>query len=285
MFQVKYDFNDTLTKVSKYIFGDNANAYTTSMSDNKPLMKFMADRDMGVLRGPSGSISDAYFWNRYSTNPPTDVPKRLAGETSDFGPWYGKRQSWANWSMDVDSFYNILKQVNATGMITVNYGYARYGTSADPVAQAAHLAADWVRYDKGRSKFWEIGNEVFGNWEAGYRIDKTLNKDNQPEYINGSLYGKHCLVFIDSMKKAAAEVGTDIKIGLVLVEASSTNNTTWNDEVFTQAGDKADFYVVHSYYTPWNQNSNVSTVLNSYSHTGEYLNLMFWNGLQSKRKA
>ncbi|NJO69597.1 MAG: hypothetical protein HC830_10215, partial [Bacteroidetes bacterium] len=119
---VKIDFNDTLTKVSKYIFGDNANAYTTSMSDNKPLMKFMADRDMGVLRGPSGSISDAYFWNRYDSNPPTDVPKRLAGATSDFGPWYGKRQSWANWSMDVDSFYNILKQVNATGMITVNYG-------------------------------------------------------------------------------------------------------------------------------------------------------------------
>ena len=63
--------------------------------------------------------------------------------------------------MDVDSFYTILGKTNSTGMITVNYGYARYGTSTDPVAQAAHMAADWVRYDNGRSKFWEIGNEVF----------------------------------------------------------------------------------------------------------------------------
>ncbi|MEI9958909.1 MAG: hypothetical protein WDM90_21935 [Ferruginibacter sp.] len=38
----------------------------------------------------------------------------------------------------------MLSQTNSTGIITVNYGYARYGTSANPVAAAAHLAADWV---------------------------------------------------------------------------------------------------------------------------------------------
>ncbi len=45
--------------------------------------------------------------------------------------------------------------------------------SANPVAAAAHLAADWVRHDHGRTKFWEIGNENFGNWEAGYNIDQS----------------------------------------------------------------------------------------------------------------
>lgn len=280
---VKIDVNDTITRVSDYIFGDNANAYTTSMSDNKTLMRYMAHRNMGVLRGPSGSISDVFFWDRYDTNPPTDVPKRLMGETADFSAWYGKRQSWANWSMDVDSFYRILNQINATGMITVNYGYARYGTSADPVAQAAHMAANWVRYDKGRSKFWEIGNEVFGSWEAGYRIDRSLNKDNQPEYINGTIYGKHCLVFIDSMKKAAAEIGADIKIGVVMAEESSSGPAGWNNDVITQAGDKADFYVVHSYYTPWNQNSSSAVVLNSYSKTKAYKDYI-WNALVSKGK-
>lgn len=279
---IKINYTDTITKVSKYLFGDNANAYTSSMSENKTLMKYLADRNMGVLRGPSGSISDVFFWNRYDSNPPADIPAKLAGSTENFSPWYGKRQSWANWSMDVDSFYRILSQVNATGMITVNYGYARYGTSADPVAQAAHLAADWVRYDKGRSKFWEIGNEVFGSWEAGYRIDKSLNKDNQPEYINGTLYGKHCLVFIDSMKKAAAEIGVDIKIGAVVVEESQTSNS-WNEEVFAQVGDKIDFYSVHSYYTPYNQNSTADVVLNSYSKTDVYKTYI-WNGLQNKGK-
>src|SRR5659263_134869 len=46
---VKISFNDTITKVSKYLFGDNVNPYTYSMSDNKTLMKYMADRNMGVL--------------------------------------------------------------------------------------------------------------------------------------------------------------------------------------------------------------------------------------------
>jgi hypothetical protein len=162
-----------------------------------------------------------------------------------------------------------MKQVNATGMITVNYGYARYGTSTNPVAQAAHMAADWVRYDNGRSKFWEIGNEVFGSWEAGYRIDRTLNKDGQPEYITPTLYGQHCVVFIDSMKAAAQKIGVEIKIGVVMVEGPSTGET-WNKAVAAQAGDKADFYVVHSYYTPYNQNSDVATILSSSTKTASY---------------
>src|SRR5665647_3707976 len=137
------------------------------------------------------------------------------------------------------------------------------------------MAADWVRYDNGRSKFWEIGNEVFGSWEAGYRIDRSLNKDGQPEYITPTLYGQHCLVFIDSMKAAAAETGVEIKIGVVMVEASSTG-ATWNQNVAAQVGDRADFYSVHSYYTPYAANSDVATVLNSYTNTAGYKQYV-WN--------
>lgn len=37
-----------------------------------------------------------------------------------------------------------------------------------------------------------------------------------------------------------------------------------------QVGDIADFYVVHSYYTPYNTNSDVATVLGSYNKTEGY---------------
>jgi len=263
---IKINFNDTITKIPKYVFGDNANLWTGSMSDNKQLMKMVADRNIGVLRGPGGSISDVFFWNRNVNTQPPDVPQSMLPDL-----WYGNRPfPWETWTMAVDSFYSVLGQVNATGMLTVNYGYARYGTGANPVANAAHMAAEWVRYDKGRTKFWEIGNEVNGSWEAGYKIDRTLNKDGQPEIINGTLYGKHCLVFIDSMRAAAVKTGADIKIGLVMVEENSTANSTWNKDVATQAGDKADFYVVHSYFTPYNQNSNPETILNSFIKTGNY---------------
>ena len=268
---VRINFNDTITKISRYVFGDNANLWTGAMSDDKVLMKHIADRNMGVLRGPGGSISDVFFWNRNVNERPVDVPSTLVGQTSADWLWYGDRPySGDNWTMDVDSLYRILEHVKATGMMTVNYGYARYGTGANPVANAAHMAADWVRYDKGRSKFWEIGNEVFGSWEAGYRIDRALNKDGQPEFINGTLYGQHCLVFIDSMKAAAQKTGVEIKIGVVMLDSYSASTSTWNKDVAVQAGDKADFYVVHSYFTPYNQNSDVATILNSSSKTGNY---------------
>lgn len=274
---VKINFTDTITKIPRYVFGDNANLWTGTMADNKGLMKHIADRNIGVLRGPGGSISDVFFWNRNASERPADVPSTLYGQSSTDWLWYGDRpDSWENWTMAVDSLYRILKQVNATGMITVNYGYARYGTGLNPVANAAHMAADWVRYDKGRSKFWEIGNEVFGSWEAGYQINKAFNKDGQPEYINGTLYGQHCRVFIDSMRVAAKETGSDIKIGVVMLDSYSESAPTWNKDVATQVGDIADFYIVHSYFTPYNQNSDYATILNSASGTGLY-NTYVWD--------
>lgn len=277
---ITVDCSDTLTKIPQYLFGDNANIWTGPMSDNPTLMKNVTNRDMGVLRGPGGSLSDVFFWNRSLNQRPDDIPSTLVGSTATDWPWYGQRAE--NWTMHVDSFYSILSKTGATGMITVNYGYARYGTSINPVAQAAHMAAEWVRYDNGRSKFWEIGNEVFGSWEAGYRIDRSLNKDGQPEYITPTLYGQHCRVFIDSMRAAAAETGIDIKIGVVMVEASGTH-ATWNNLVATEVGDLADFYSVHSYYTPWNSNSDVATVLGSYKNTEGYKTYV-WNTVAAAGK-
>lgn len=273
---IKVLFADTLTKIPAYLFGDNANVYTGCMSNKPELIKNIRNRNSGVLRGPSGSISDVFFWNRSIDQRPDDIPTHLAGQTTPFEPWYGVRPyTWENWTMAVDSFYSILNQTVLTGMLTVNYGYARYGTGPTPVNTAAHLAADWVRYDNGRTKFWEIGNEVFGNWEAGYRIDPSLNQDNQPEYITPSLYAQHCLVFIDSMKSAAAEIGVDIKIGLVMLDAYSAEMPTWNKDVAAIAGNSADFYSVHSYYTPWNQNSSSIVILNSYNRTKDFKSFVY----------
>ena len=88
----------------------------------------------------------------------------------------------------------------------------------------AHLAADWVRYDNGRTKLWEIGNENFGSWEWGYRIDPALNKDGQPEFVTGALYAQHFKVFADSMRKAAADVGSTIYIGAVVYDNPPPNH-------------------------------------------------------------
>ena len=206
-------------------------------------------------------MSNEYMWKATSkATCPLDLPPDY--DYKDL--LYGSNNS--SWTMSVDNYYSLLSKTGSTGIITVNYSYARYGTGADPVLAAAKYAADWVRYDNGRTRYWEIGNENFGNWEKGYTIDQTLNKDGQPKTISGELYGKHARVFMEEMRKAAKEVGNDIKIGVVAMDSYVTYDLVqrdWNQGMMKEAGNLADFIIVHSYHTPYQENSTVATILNS----------------------
>jgi hypothetical protein len=264
---IAVDFNSKIAKVSKYLYGNNSVPWSGKMNTDAVLTKNIQNLSPNILRCPGGSLSDTYFWDAVEGKRPTDIPSTIAFDVLNAG------KTTANWAQSLDNYYDLLKKTNSTGCIVVNYGYARYGTSADPVANAAHYAANWVRYDKGRTKYWELGNENMGNWEAGYKIDKTLNKDNQPEIISGDLYGKHCRVFIDSMRYAASQVGSVIKIGVVTVESYVSYDDVmknWNAGMMPQIADKADFLIVHSYYTPYNENSTVATIFSSASKTKSY---------------
>lgn len=264
---VTIDRSAVLTKVPNSIFGNNANLWMTQMVTEPSLIESITKLKPNIIRFPGGSISDVFFWNAQPNVPPADAPTHLlnaSGTSSPAGFWYGKNT--ANWTLSVDNYYAMLQQTGNKGIITINYGYARYGTGPNPVAAAAHLAADWVRYDRGRTKYWEIGNENFGDWEAGYRIKTADNKDGQPEYATGQLYGQHFKVFADSMRKAASEVGTSIFIGALLFDSApegwATNTVkTWNSGLLPAAGSSPDFYVVHNYYTNYQTNANAAEIL------------------------
>ncbi len=266
---VTVDAAAVLAKIPTSVFGHNANIWMTRMVDQSLFMKHISNLQPNVIRWPAGSGSDAYFWNAKTDQVPADVPKMLLdkdGILKNPGFSYGFTNDY--WRGSLENYYSVLKSTNSKGVITVNYGYARYGTSKNPVATAAHLAAEWVRYDKGRTPYWEIGNENFGNWEWGYRIDKTKNQDGQPEYLTGQLYAQHFKVFADSMHKAAAEVGATIHIGAVLFDspaASWETNTvkTWNSGLLTAINNRADYYIVHNYFTPYDQNSSAAVVMDA----------------------
>ena len=88
-----------------------------------------------ILRFPGGSLSDFYHWN--------------PGVRSD-GYQYDPTK-FAN-------FVHIATNAGAQAIITVNYGT---GTSNE--------AAAWVSNVKNNNyglKYWEIGNECYGTWEA-----------------------------------------------------------------------------------------------------------------------
>lgn len=264
---VTVDANNIITKVPKYLFGNNSNLWMTQMVTESSLITDLTALSPRIIRAPGGSISDIYFWN--ATQKPADAPDSLVdanGVKQLAGYWYGGNTQ--SWTLSLNNYYAMLQQTSSTGIITVNYGYARYGTGPNPVAAAAHLAADWVRYDNGRTKYWEIGNECNGTWEAGYRIDLSKNQDGQPEIVNGNLYGQHFKVFVDSMKAAAQQIGATIYIGAYLLEAApqswqTPTDQTWNQGVINQVKNVTDFYIVHSYYTPFNTNSSAADILNS----------------------
>ncbi|NCD69567.1 alpha-L-arabinofuranosidase [Mucilaginibacter agri] len=263
--------HDIVNKVSPYLFGNNVNTYMTQVVTEPLLMRHITNLSPKIIRAPGGSVTDLYFWNAQPGKVPADIPAQINVNSATVGVdstlWYGKNT--AAWTLSIDNYYQALLTTNNTGLIAVNYGYARYGTSAHPDQAAAHLAADWVRYDRGRTKYWEVGNENYGIWEAGYLIDTKKNKDGQPEALTGALYGKHFRVFADSMRKAAAEIGVKIKIGAVMTADDVVAGSTianWNKEVAATAGDAIDFYTVHSYFTPYLESSSAETILNS-AHT------------------
>ncbi|TDX00300.1 alpha-L-arabinofuranosidase [Dinghuibacter silviterrae] len=265
--ELTIDISKVLTKVSPYVYGNNTNLWMGQIVTQSNLVGYIKDLSPNILRAPAGSNSDIYFWNQASA-PPSDAPVLLYsnGTEDTAGYWYGGNTQ--SWTLSLSNYYALQAATSSGGIITVNYGYARYGTSADPVAAAAHLAADWVRYDKGKSKFWEIGNETYGNWEAGYQIDQSLNHDNQPQFVTGDLYGQHVKVFVDSMRAAAQEVGSTIYIGATLLDAAPYTGAyqsllTWNQGVLTEAGNLVDFFEVHDYFTPYNDNTSEANILAS----------------------
>jgi hypothetical protein len=266
---VQIDAGNIITKIPATIYGQNSNIWMTQIITEPGLMTDLKNLQPNPIRFPGGSISDVFFWNAQPGVAPSDAPTELLdanGAVAPSGYWFGKNTE--SWTFSVENYYKLLEQTGSPGMITVNYGYARYGTGPDPVAAAAHLAADWVRYDNGRTKYWEIGNESNGVWEAGYRINKVSNRDGQPEIITGDLYGRHFKLFADSMRAAAKEIGKTIYIGAQLLEKQpeswqTATDKSWNTGVLSQAASSNDFYIVHSYFTPYQSNATADVILNS----------------------
>ncbi len=260
---------DTLAPVSKYMYGANSNPYIGNIDQNTTLIGYLNKLSPNIIRLPGGSLSDVFFWNASPGNLPAGVPDSIWDNNSNSWiknfAWYGRN----SWSFQIDGYYRMLKETNSMGIITVNFGYARYGKTDHPIEQAAHYAADWVRYDNGRTRYWEIGNENAGNWEAGYRINTATNKDGQSEYMTGTMYGKIARVYIDSMRAAAKQIGATIYIGVqVNVQQPpswDTINLSWNKEYFANAGDSADFFIQHNYFTAYQQNSTPDQVFSSVS--------------------
>ena len=227
--------DSVLAKVFYTQFGVNSNMRSGDGLVNRSHMY----EQMGAFRFPAGSGSNQYFWD-------CNIPDSFA---IPFTAYCGYKSKF----LDPDHFLTFKKNAKGEPPIVVNYFYARYGVTPEGtrearVQQAANYAASWVHYfnvEKNAGvKYWEIGNECYGSWETGYNVNGSI--------VTGKEYGEDLCVFSQAMK----QVDNTIKIGAVL----SQNDYQWNNEVLEQAGDAADYLIVHHYSNVSNFSSSVSAI-------------------------
>jgi len=179
---LRVDASQSLRAADARWFGLNT-AIWDSDFDTPTTQSALAELDTHILRFPGGSAADEYHW--------------ATGESLT--------NTWA-WSTSFASFTDIVTNLGAQTMITVNYGTG-----------SSNEAAGWVRSANVTNhlgfKYWEIGNECYGSWETD-----TNNLPHDPY-----TYAVRARDYITQMKAADPA----IKIGVVAVpgEASYANYT------------------------------------------------------------
>jgi alpha-N-arabinofuranosidase len=177
------------------------------------------------IRWPGGNVAQDYHW-KWGVGPRDQRPVwvniswRNELEPSDFG---------------TNEFIQFARRIGTEPSLTVNV--EGRGATADE-------AAAWVQYCNGppqskygalRSangstepfhvKYWEIGNEIWGDWVRGHSDAVT--------------YANNLNRYAETMK------ALDPSIKII---ASGDNNLDWNRTVLKIAGRNIDYLAVHHYY-------------------------------------
>jgi len=215
---VKVTAGTTLATIPALAFGINTAVWDGDMLDAK-VSGLLTNAGITALRYPGGSTSDVYNWQSNSI---------IGG-------------GFANANNNFDAFMGLVNSTRATPIITVNYG----SNTSDNGGGTTAFAASWVKYanvTKGYGvKYWEVGNEVYGNGEYGAHWEEDLHSAHDP-----STYGANVAQFASAMKA----VDSTIKVGAVLTTPGNWPDGVspdWNSGVLTKCGSVIDFVIVHWY--------------------------------------
>jgi alpha-N-arabinofuranosidase len=177
------------------------------------------------LRWPGGNVAQDYHW-RWGVGPRDRRPlwTNLA--------WKNEREPG---DIGTDEFVAFCRRVGAEPSITVN---------VEGRGATVEEAAAWVEYCNGpatsrygamraanghpephRVKYWEIGNEIWGDWVRGHTGADT--------------YARNALRYAQAMR------AVDPTIELI---ATGDNDMGWNRAVLRAAGSVIDHLAIHHYY-------------------------------------
>ncbi len=149
--RVSVDSKKELGKVHELFFGLNVARWDESLfpspySDmlltcDRDAIKKVKDAKIKLLKYPGGNDADAYIWNDKNNNES---------------------------EMDTDEFAAFCKELGAEGFITINFN------------QPPSLAAEWVKHcniiNNYAIKYWEVGDEQWGDWAKGHTTPEEYAK-------------------------------------------------------------------------------------------------------------
>ena len=199
----------------------------------KSVMKKIKELKPGTMRFPGGCVADCYFWEDGVGLP----DKRPCKENRH---WGGMESN----SFGTDEYIRFCSEIEAQPLICVNFG------SSTP-----YDAANWVEYCNGDTsteygnkrvingnidpynvKYWEIGNEVFADWETGN--------------CSASDYIKRYVLFAKEMKNR------DKKIFLFACGGDAGKpEQSWNETVLKEGKGYIDALSLH-FYAPLIEDQN-----------------------------
>ncbi len=190
------------------------------------------------LRWPGGNVAQDYHW-QWGIGPRDQRPT-----------W--SNLSWKNEpepsDVGTDEFIRLARNVAAEPSITVNVE-GRGATAAE--------AAAWVEYCNGpatstygairarnghpepyRVKYWEIGNEIWGDWVRGHSDAATYAR-NLDRYV-------------------AAMRAVDSSIQVIAV---GDNDMAWNRTVLGLGDQRLDYLALHHYYSRRDMNGDLRNLM------------------------
>ncbi|MFD7771015.1 cellulose binding domain-containing protein [Streptomyces sp. NPDC059787] len=212
---VRVNTQASLGRMSDTARGVNTAVWDSHMNDPE-VADLMKAADVGAMRYPGGSYADIYHWETHT------APGGYVAPGTGF-----------------DAFMGTVRATGAQPILIANYGS---GTPEE--------AAGWVRYANVTkdydAKYWEIGNEIYGNGHYGSGWEHDEHEDKSPRE-----YARQVRAYAEAMKA----VDPTVRIGAVLTTpgewpdgiVAEGDPGDWNHTVLSEVTDVIDFVSVHWY--------------------------------------
>lgn len=234
--RIKIDLERRVGKIDRNIYGnfiehlgrciyggiyDEGSPLSDSDGFRKDVLEAARGLHIPLLRWPGGNFSSGYDW-KDGIGPKDSRPRR----------WDTAWQAEESNRFGTDEFIQYCQKLGAEPYITINLGTGTMQGAADWVEYCnATTNTYWANLRKKNGhpephnvKYWGLGNEMYGAWQAGRK--------------SASEYAATALEFAKMMR------WVDPSIKLV---ACGGNNAEWDREALEVLADEVDYISLHHY--------------------------------------